>query len=170
MTSYQQRKKEIRELEKAVSVLEDRLRENGIEFGQLNIDDKPRKHKTMIDLDYVEMQFLFRELQEIIKTKSGNSMLSTKHLFINIAGKIESGLREREKEVQNNFEFFEPKKPYDPNWMKAPPPPKPPLSRTIREGVGVFCDICHSTMSRRGYLGMFGQRKCDNKECKNSKR
>ena len=111
MTSYQQRKKEIRELEKAVSVLEDRLRENGIEFGQLNIDDKPRKHKTMIDLDYVEMQFLFRELQEIIKTKSGNSMLSTKQLFINIAVKIESELRKREKEVQDNFEFFEPKKP-----------------------------------------------------------
>ena len=103
MTSYQQRKKEIRELKKVVSELEDRLKENGIEFGQLSIDSV-KAGKALRDI-----------------------LLSTKS------------------------------------------PPKPPLSRTIREGVGVFCDICHSTMSRRGYLGLFGQRKCDNKECKNSK-
>lgn len=42
-------------------------------------------------------------------------------------------------------------------------PPKPPLSRIIREGVGKFCDKCGSTMSRNG---IFGKRYCDNNKCK----
>lgn len=40
MTSYQQRKKEIRELESQIFQLEEKLNEHGIEFGQLTIDDK----------------------------------------------------------------------------------------------------------------------------------
>lgn len=48
-------------------------------------------------------------------------------------------------------------------------PPKPPLSRIIRTGVGVFCKKCGSTMSKTGFLMLFGERLCDNKECENSK-
>jgi len=40
MTSYQQRKQEIRELEKRVYMLEEKLMQSGIEFGQQIIDDK----------------------------------------------------------------------------------------------------------------------------------
>lgn len=47
--------------------------------------------------------------------------------------------------------------------------PAPPLTRVTKEGVGVFCDICNSTMSRSGFMGLVGKRYCDNKECKNSK-
>ena len=50
-----------------------------------------------------------------------------------------------------------------------PEPPKPPLSRIIRDGVGYFCKNCNSTMSRHGFLGLFGKRYCDNKKCFNSK-
>ena len=39
MTSYQDRKQEIRDLERKVERLEQRLNESGIEFGQLSIDD-----------------------------------------------------------------------------------------------------------------------------------
>ena len=115
MTSYQQRKKEIRELKKVVSELENKLKENGIQFGQLSIDAIQKMGNAGIHAE-----------------KAGH-LLSRE-----LAG-------------------------------SKPQPPAPPLGRKIRQGVGVFCDICHSTMSRRGYLGLFGQRKCDNKECKNSK-
>lgn len=50
-----------------------------------------------------------------------------------------------------------------------PKPPEPPLSRVIREGVGHFCKKCGSTSSKIGYLGLFGERLCDNKKCPNSK-
>ena len=50
-----------------------------------------------------------------------------------------------------------------------PEPPKPPLSRMIRAGVGRFCKNCNSTMSRHGFLRLFGKRYCDNKKCPNSK-
>ena len=43
-----------------------------------------------------------------------------------------------------------------------------PLDRVIREGVGVHCDNCHSTMSKSGFLRLFGTRYCDNDECPNS--
>jgi len=46
--------------------------------------------------------------------------------------------------------------------------PKPPLCRIIREGVGHFCDICHSTSSKYGFLGVFGKRFCDNPKCPNN--
>ncbi len=50
---------------------------------------------------------------------------------------------------------------------KAPrPAPLPPLGRVIRDGVGCFCSNCGSTMSRTGYLRIFGRRECDNDECK----
>ncbi len=48
-------------------------------------------------------------------------------------------------------------------------PPKPPLSRKIRTGVGRFCKNCNSTMSKYGFLRLFGKRYCDNKKCPNSK-
>jgi hypothetical protein len=50
-----------------------------------------------------------------------------------------------------------------------PEPPRPPLSRTIRTGVGRFCKNCNSTMSRSGFLMLIGKRYCDNKKCPNSK-
>ncbi len=48
-------------------------------------------------------------------------------------------------------------------------PPKPPLSRVMREGVGHFCKNCGSTMSKSGFLMLFGKRYCDNNKCQNSK-
>jgi len=50
-----------------------------------------------------------------------------------------------------------------------PEPPKPPLNRVIREGVGHFCTNCGSTMPRSGFLMLFGERYCDNNKCPNSK-
>lgn len=50
-----------------------------------------------------------------------------------------------------------------------PEPPKPPLTRTIRNGVGRFCKNCNSTMSKYGFLRLFGKMYCDNKKCPNSK-
>ena len=50
-----------------------------------------------------------------------------------------------------------------------PKPPKPPLCRVLRTGVGHFCKNCNSTMSRYGFLMIFGKRFCDNKKCPNSK-
>ncbi len=48
---------------------------------------------------------------------------------------------------------------------KLPEPPKPPLSRVLKEGVAIFCPKCGSSMSRKGFLGLFGSRRCDNKKC-----
>ena len=50
-----------------------------------------------------------------------------------------------------------------------PEPPKPPLCRVLRTGVGHFCKNCNSTMSKSGFLMLFGKRYCDNKKCPNSK-
>jgi len=50
-----------------------------------------------------------------------------------------------------------------------PQPPKPPLSKVIREGATKICTNCGSTMSKNGFLGIFGDLLCHNKECKNSK-
>jgi hypothetical protein len=50
-----------------------------------------------------------------------------------------------------------------------PEPPKPPLCRVMREGVGHFCTNCGSTMPRSGFLMLFGKRYCDNDKCPNSK-
>lgn len=47
--------------------------------------------------------------------------------------------------------------------------PKPPLCRVLREGAGHFCTNCGSTSSRTGFLHIFGERLCDNKDCPNSK-
>jgi uncharacterized protein (DUF983 family) len=52
--------------------------------------------------------------------------------------------------------------------MKNSKKPKPPLSRIIKEGVGTFCPNCGSTMSRNGFLGLFGKIKCHNKKFYNS--
>lgn len=50
-----------------------------------------------------------------------------------------------------------------------PEPPKPPLCRVLRTGVGHFCKNCNSTMSKTGFLMLVGKRYCDNKKCPNSK-
>lgn len=47
--------------------------------------------------------------------------------------------------------------------------PKFPKSRVIREGIARFCIICGSTMSRSGFLRLFGKRYCDSDECVNAK-
>jgi len=47
--------------------------------------------------------------------------------------------------------------------------PKPPLSRIMREGATYTCANCGSTMSRSGFLRIFGELLCDNKNCPNSK-
>jgi len=49
--------------------------------------------------------------------------------------------------------------------LDIPHPPLPPLSRHLKEGCNVFCPICGSTRSRKGFLGIFGKRSCDNPEC-----
>lgn len=57
-----------------------------------------------------------------------------------------------------------------PKMKNPPPPPKPPLGRCINETTGVgFCVICGSTLSRSGFLHLFGEILCDNDECPNSK-
>ena len=43
--------------------------------------------------------------------------------------------------------------------------PKPPKSRFVTTGVNVFCKECDSTMSRTGWLTLFGKRECDNPSC-----
>ncbi len=51
---------------------------------------------------------------------------------------------------------------------KTKKPPKPPLCRVIREGVGRFCINCGSTVSKNGFLGIFGEMLCHNQKCPNS--
>jgi hypothetical protein len=46
--------------------------------------------------------------------------------------------------------------------------PKPPLCRVIRQGIGYLCKKCGSTMTKSGFLMLFGKRYCDNKECSNN--
>lgn len=46
--------------------------------------------------------------------------------------------------------------------------PEIPLSRIIREGCSKFCNNCGSTISKNGFLGIFGEYICHNKTCKNS--
>ena len=55
------------------------------------------------------------------------------------------------------------------NCSSIPEPPKPPLSRVMREGVGYFCTNCGSTMTKSGFLMLLGKRYCDNDKCPNSK-
>jgi len=50
---------------------------------------------------------------------------------------------------------------------KIPSPPPKPLKRVIKEGVIPTCNICHSSMVRKGYFTW--KRKCCNPECPNSK-
>jgi hypothetical protein len=45
----------------------------------------------------------------------------------------------------------------------------PLLSRVIREGGKNFCSNCGSTMSKNGFLGLFGKILCHNNKCPNSK-
>lgn len=51
-----------------------------------------------------------------------------------------------------------------------PQPPEPPLDRVVNEAVGVFCTFCGSTMSKSGFLGIFGKRLCDNFKCRSKDR
>ena len=52
-----------------------------------------------------------------------------------------------------------------------PPPPKPPLSRLIREGSIGDCPLCKSTQMRKHSMGMFFNLGpiigCIHPECKN---
>lgn len=53
--------------------------------------------------------------------------------------------------------------------------PEPPLCRILREDAffqfssSKFCPHCHSTMSKDGFLGLFGEVLCHNEKCPNSK-
>lgn len=47
--------------------------------------------------------------------------------------------------------------------------PKFPSCRVIKEGCGKFCSNCDSTISRDGFLGIFGELLCHNSSCVNSK-
>lgn len=51
----------------------------------------------------------------------------------------------------------------------VPLPPKPPLSRVINECSSHFCLNCGSSVSKNGFLGLFGEMLCHNSECPNSK-
>jgi hypothetical protein len=46
--------------------------------------------------------------------------------------------------------------------------PKQPLDRIIREGSSKFCNQCGSSVSKDGFLGLFGEYLCHNQNCKNS--
>jgi hypothetical protein len=54
---------------------------------------------------------------------------------------------------------------------KVPPPKvKAPLARAINyHGCVGFCNNCGSTVHKSGFLGLFGERLCDQPECPNSK-
>ena len=45
-----------------------------------------------------------------------------------------------------------------------------PYDEIITEGCFHHCSICHSTMSKTGFMKRFGKRRCDNKKCPNSKK
>ena len=47
-------------------------------------------------------------------------------------------------------------------------PPKPPPSRLLREGCGVLCHVCGSSVVRRWLI--IGPRKCIQPECSESGR
>lgn len=47
-------------------------------------------------------------------------------------------------------------------------PPEFPLDRIEREGSIKICINCGSTMTRSGFLKIFGELLCDNKKCPNS--
>jgi len=58
---------------------------------------------------------------------------------------------------------------YSVSSSSKPKPPKPPLCRVLRTGIGHLCKNCNSTMPKSGFLRLFGKRYCDNKKCPNSK-
>lgn len=53
--------------------------------------------------------------------------------------------------------------------MKNQPSPNLRLSMVINPSVRFICVNCGSTCSKTGFLGLFGQRLCDNDKCPNSK-
>lgn len=55
------------------------------------------------------------------------------------------------------------------NTNKILEPPKFPLSIYLKEGWNNRCAKCKSSLSRNGFLGLFGELLCDNPECENSK-
>lgn len=58
---------------------------------------------------------------------------------------------------------------HDVNGSSIQKQPAPPLNRVLREGVGHFCTNCGSTVSRNGFIGLFGEMLCHNEKCPNSK-
>lgn len=45
--------------------------------------------------------------------------------------------------------------------------PTTPKCRVIREGCTDICEICSSTMSKNGFLGLFGKKSCHHPDCVN---
>lgn len=42
-------------------------------------------------------------------------------------------------------------------------------NQIVNESTRFRCRICLSSATRKGFLGLFGKRTCDNKKCENSK-
>jgi hypothetical protein len=109
----------------------------------------------------VSRELLFRELETKLNT-SGSYSIPYHEDSIMTYGKIcdhDSGyLCKHRREwilsfLKSNF---------------TPSPPEPPLGRVIREGATHFCSNCGSTMSRQGFIGLFGKMMCHNDKCPNS--
>lgn len=77
---------------------------------------KSNKFAGSIELDYTELSFLYLSVLKLAKSANSQSM---RQLYGNIVIKLEKAIKEIDKQVKTstNPEFFEPGKPYDPNWM-----------------------------------------------------
>jgi Txe/YoeB family toxin of Txe-Axe toxin-antitoxin module len=89
--------------------------------------------------------------------------------FIQANKGINYRVKSLEREVPNLQELVKKINLTNSSGSSTPEPPKPPLCRVIREGVGHFCTNCGSTMSRSGFLRLFCKRYCDNDKCPNAK-
>ena len=67
----------------------------------------------------------------------------------------------REGKTEANIKVLEEGRP------RPSPPPSPPLSRRIKEGCSVFCNVCGSTKSMKYVI--FGTRSCDQPLCPTNK-
>ena len=94
--------------------------------------------------------------------------LSKKFMPTSIDRVIPNVSKEERSKLQEGVDETPCFKRQPPPIVEIPEPPKPPLGRIDREGTTHFCPICGSTASKKGWLGLFGERTCDNKECPNS--
>ncbi len=108
MTSYQQRKEEIRELESQIFQLEGKLNEHGIEFGQLTIDDKnmniPKPPEPPLSRMILEGCGHFCETCGSSAPRSGFLSLFGKRYCINL--NCNNSKQRKIKEGINYHEFF----------------------------------------------------------------